>query len=106
MNKFRGYLAIGAGIFLIVMMAGLYLFFGHLVASGSMELPQAVAYDFLGKLDLGFALLALSGAIGIGNGLWIVRRGKINIALTIVALVVAASAINFVREATAILPPG
>jgi hypothetical protein len=103
-SKVRGYIAIGAGIFLIVLMAGLYIFFGNLAASGSMTLPAGTGAAFFGKLYVGFGLLAISGAVGIANGLWIVRRQKINVALTIIALLVAASAIGCIWQASQILP--
>ncbi len=101
----RGYIAIGAGIFLIVTMAALYLYFGNLAASGAMTLPEAAAAAFFGKLDVGFGLLAISGAVGIGNGLWIVRRQKINVYLTIMGFLVAVSALGCIWQATKLLPP-
>lgn len=104
-SKARGYVAIGAGVFLIVLMAGLYLFFGNLASNGSMDLPKGAAAAFFGQLDFGFALLAVAGVVGIGNGLWIVRRQKINVALTILGLLFAASAIGCIWQASKILPP-
>ncbi len=103
--KSRGYIAIGAGIFLVVLMAGLYLFFGHLASSGAMDVPEPAGSAFFGKLDLGFALLAISGAIGIGNGLWVVRRRTANTPLTIIGFLVAASALYSIWQATKLLPP-
>ena len=105
-SKARGYVALGAGVFLVVASAGLYLFFGNLASNGSMELPAAAAAAFFGKLYCGFALLAVAGAVGIANGLWIVRRQKINVALTILGLLVAASAFGCIWQATTVLPPG
>jgi len=104
-SKVRGYIAIVAGVVLIVIPAGLYVFFGNLASSGSMDLPKQAAAAFFGQLDAGFALLAISGVVGIANGLWIVRRQKINVALTILGLVVAASAIGSIWQASKILPP-
>ncbi len=105
-SKGRGYVALGAGVFLVVVSAGLYLFFGNLASSGSMELPAAAAAAFFGKLYWGFGLLAVAGVVGLSNGLWIVRRQKINVALTILGLLVAVSALGCFWQATTVLPPG
>lgn len=103
--KSRGYIAIGAGVFLIVVPAGLYLFFANLAATGAMTLPEGAAAGFFARLDFGFALLTVAGAVGIANGLWIVRRQKVNVPLTIIGFLVAVSALSCFWQATKLLPP-
>jgi hypothetical protein len=104
-SKVRGYVALGAGVFLVVASAGLYFFFANLAASGAMALPGPTGTAFFERLDFGFLLLAISGIVGIVNGMWIVQRQKINAPLTIIALLVAASALSCFWQATKILPP-
>jgi hypothetical protein len=97
---------VGAGIFLITLMAGLWLFIGHRVASGSMELPPDSGSIFIAKLYVSFALFAIGGAFGIGNGVCKIQRGKFSVPLAIVTGVTFATAISFAWQATNALPPG
>jgi uncharacterized membrane protein HdeD (DUF308 family) len=104
-SKVRGYVALGAGVFLVAASAGLYFFFANLAASGAMTVPEPAGTAFFQRLDFGFLLLAISGMVGIVNGIWIVQREKMNAPLTIIAFLVGISALSCFWQATKLLPP-
>jgi hypothetical protein len=85
--KRRGWAALIAGAFMVVLMAGVWLFILKLLADHRLDVSDPSFAAFLGKVFVAFALIILSGLIGIGSGLWQIRTGTQNRALTIGVLV-------------------
>ncbi len=98
----RGWVAVGAGIFIVVMMIGLWIFLAGIAPSMDITPMQAAA--FFGDLHVGFVLLAVCGILGIFNGMHMVRANRINPVLTIGALLIAGAAMYVLWSATKILP--
>ncbi len=100
--KRRGWVAVGAGTFIVVMMAGLWIFLAGIAPS--MDITAAQSAAFFGQLHVGFVLLAVCGSIGIVNGMQMVRTNRINPVLTIGTLVIAGAAMYVLWSATKVLP--
>ncbi len=100
--KRRGWVAVGAGTFIVVMMVGLWVFLAGIAPS--MDITPAQSAAFFGQLHVGFVLLAVSGILGIFNGIRMVRANRINPVLTIGALLIAGAAMYVLWSATKVLP--
>jgi hypothetical protein len=70
----------------------------------SMDITPAQSAAFFGQLHVGFVLLAVSGILGIFNGIRMVRANRINPVLTIGALLIAGAAMYVLWSATKVLP--
>lgn len=101
--KARGLVSIVAGLVLVLLPAGTWFFIAHLVATGALTLPSDAVAPFLGRLYLGLALIILCGLFAVGNGVWIVRRGGPNRALTISTAILFLAAMSFVYQATKVI---
>jgi len=94
MIKVRGWIALIAGIFLVVIMTGIWLFIASHIASGTANLPTA------GQLYIGFALIIGGGFLAIGNGVWMLWKGRPNLAVAIVMIILFVAAFFVVQQAT------
>ncbi len=92
--KFRGWLALGAGAFLVVFMVSIWIWIDRLFATRGIAQSDVGAAQFLGKINVAFALVVVSGVLGIVNGWIMAHSGRRNLAL-IVGLVVAFAAAVF-----------
>src|ERR1700733_12518546 len=97
MIKVRGWIALIAGIFLIVIMTGIWLFIASHVASGTAHLPT------VGQLYIGFALIIGGGFLAIANGVWMLRKGRPNLAVGIFMIILFVAAFFVVQQATKLL---
>ena len=94
MIKVRGWVALIAGIFLVVIVTGIWLFIAAHVASGTANLPTA------GQLYIGFALIIGGGFLAIANGTWMLWKGRPNLPVGIVMIVLFVAAFFVIQQAT------
>jgi hypothetical protein len=87
----RGWLALCAGVFLIVFVCAVWIWIDHIFASNGSAFSDASSMRLLGRLNVAFGLLEIAGLIGAINGWMMTRSGKPNIAM-VVALVLFAGA--------------
>jgi hypothetical protein len=104
-SKRRGYVAVGAGVFIVVVMAGVWLWLAWLFATNPSSATSPGFPEFLGKLYIGFALVIVCGVIGIANGILVVRNGRSNIPLLVAMIVIFLSALVIMYRASQALPP-
>jgi MFS family permease len=93
--KFRGRLALCAGAFLVIFMGSIWIWVDRLFATRGIAQNDPGAAQFLGKINVAFALVVVAGVLGIANGWVMARSGRRNLAL-IVGLVVAFAAAVFI----------
>lgn len=98
----RGWVAFGAGIFMIVLAAGIWIWVDFLLAGGAQR--DSAEATFLGKLNVAFGLIVLAGMFGTFNGWSMAKSGRRNVALILImvvcfaaGLIVAVSASNGVQ---------
>jgi hypothetical protein len=102
-SKRRGYVAVGAGVFIVVVMSAVWLWLAWLAGTHQLEMTPDFAV-FLGKLYVGFALVIVCGVIGIVNGIFVVRNGRSNVALLVALIVIFLSALAIMYKASKELP--
>jgi magnesium-transporting ATPase (P-type) len=66
----RGWVALGAGAFLILFVSAIWIWLERLLAA---QIGDAGATQLGARLNVAFALMILAGALGIANG-WIMAR--------------------------------
>jgi hypothetical protein len=93
--KLRGWLALGAGAFLVVFMAAIWIWIDRLFASRGIAATDASAAQFLERINVAFALVVLAGILGVVNGWLMAHSGRRNLPL-IVSLIVAFAAAVFI----------
>lgn len=98
----RGWVALGAGGFLVVFVGAIWIWVDRLFAANGPS--DAATATFIGRLNVTFALLVIGGALGVVNGWLMAHSGRRNTVLTlglvvffISALFVACSATNGYR---------
>jgi hypothetical protein len=94
MIKVRGWVALIAGIFLVVIMTCIWVFIASHVASGTASLPTA------GQLYIGFALIIGGGFLAIASGVWTLWKGRPNLPVGIVMIVLFVAAFFVIQQAT------
>jgi hypothetical protein len=94
MIKVRGWIALIAGIFLVVIMTCIWLFIASHVAAGTANLPTA------GQLYIGFALIIGGGFLAIANGGSMLWKGHPNLAVAIVMIILFVAAYFVIQQAT------
>jgi predicted hotdog family 3-hydroxylacyl-ACP dehydratase len=82
----RGWISFGAGVFLMALVAGIWVWIDLLLAGGARQNPAEAT--FLGKLNVAFALIFIAAVLGTINGWRMAKSGRRSIAL-IFAMVVA-----------------
>jgi len=100
--RLRGWIAFGAGVFLALFMASVWIWIDRVMASSAPA--DAATAAFLGKINVACALVVVSGVLGAINGWMMARTGRRNVPLMVgvllafvIALVVAWSASNAYR---------
>jgi hypothetical protein len=85
-QKTRGWFALVAAAFLAVFMGAIWIWVDRLMAANA---PSDLATaQFLGKINVAFALIVVAGLLGTVNGVLMVRSGRRNLWL-IVGLLLA-----------------
>jgi hypothetical protein len=82
--KTRGWLALGASVVLAVFMAAIWIWIDRLFAEQGVT--DAAAAQFLGRMNVAFALVVISGILGAINGWMMTRSGKRNTPLIVALL--------------------
>jgi cytochrome c oxidase assembly factor CtaG len=73
-NQRRGWIAFGAGIFLIVFMGAIWIWIDRTVAAGgAMQDPGFAA--FMARINLACGLVVVAGILGTINGWMMARTG-------------------------------
>ena len=75
--KQRGWLALGAGAFLAVFMAAIWIWVDRIFAAQGIVQRDAAAAQFLGRLNVAFALVVVAGALGVVNGWNMAHTGRL-----------------------------
>lgn len=89
----RGWVAFGAGAFLVVLIAGLWIWVDKIfVASGAPARDPAAA-AFIGRINVVFGLVLVAGFLGAANGWIMARSGLRNYPLMVGMLVVFVGAL-------------
>jgi MFS family permease len=90
--KARGWVAIVAGVFIVALMGGVWIFLLKLIAENRTSFSGAANAQFLGQVFTAFALIIIAGFGGIANGIIMLRTGrrsKILFALLIMCVLAA-----------------
>lgn len=85
----RGWVAFGAGVFLVIFVSAIWIWVDRLMAAQS----AAGAAQFVGRLNLAFALIILCGALGMVNGWYQGHSGRTNRAIVFAVFIVFAIAL-------------
>lgn len=89
----RGWVAFGAGAFLVVFVAAVWVWIDRLFASSAITGDPAANAAFLGKLNVAFALIVISGVLGMINGWKMAQTGLRNNRLIFALVIVFAAAL-------------
>jgi intracellular septation protein A len=82
----RGWVAFGAGVFLIVFMSAIWFYIDHAVtAGGALQDPEFVA--FMGRINIACGLVVVAGILGAING-WIMAHSAKRTNWLIIAMIV------------------
>lgn len=93
--RLRGWVALGAGAFLVVFMAAIWIWIDNLFSVRGIAATDESAAQFLGRINVAFALVVLAGVLGVINGWMMAHSGRRNLPL-IVSLVLAFAAAVFI----------
>jgi cytochrome c oxidase assembly factor CtaG len=88
----RGWVAFGAGVFLIVFMGAIWIWIDRTVAAGVTVQDPAMA-AFMGRINLACALVVVAGILGTVNGWMMAHSGRRNNVLIFAMIVVFAAAL-------------
>ena len=88
----RARLALGAGIFLVLLVGVVWVWVDRLFVRNSAALADLSTRQFLGRLNVAFAMVMIAGFLGIANGLLWVRSGRRNKLLVWAIVIVFISA--------------
>jgi hypothetical protein len=89
----RGWLAFGAGAFLAIFIAAIGTWVDRLFTASGAPQRDAAAAQFLGRLNVVFALVVIAGLLGCANGWLMVRSGRRNFPLMLGMVAVFAAAL-------------
>jgi len=96
--KTRGWVAFGAGVFLVIFAAAIWIWVDRLLlANGPAD--QATA-QFAGKLNVAFGLIVISGILGTINGWVMAHSGQRNRALIVAMVLIFISAVFIAYNAS------
>ncbi len=98
--KARGWVTIVAGLFIVVVMCGVWLFVAKAIGEHRVDVATADTAKFLGQTYVAFALIVLSGVLGVVNGVIQLRTGRRNIPLNAVILILVGAALVIIWLAT------
>jgi hypothetical protein len=94
-SKARAWIALGSGVFIVVLMSGTWFFVAKLVVENHIA-SNADDARFIGQVFTTFALIIVAGFLGIANGIAQLRSGRRNLVLTVAMLVVFLAALGTV----------
>lgn len=89
----RGWIALGAGAFLALFMAGIWVWIDRLFAGNGIALRDPAAAQFLARMNVVCALVVLSGLFGVASGWVMARTGRRNYPLMVAMLLVFVAAL-------------
>jgi hypothetical protein len=89
----RGWVALGAGVFLVVFMAAIWIWVDGLLAGNAPGQRDAATAQFEGRINVAFALVVVAGMLGTINGWLMVRTGLRNRMLIFGLIIVFVSAL-------------
>jgi hypothetical protein len=92
----RGWIAFGAGVFLVVFVSAVWIWVDRLMAAQS----DPAAARFTGQLNLAFGLIVLCGALGMVNGWSQGHSGRTNRPIVFGILIVFAIALYLAYTAS------
>jgi hypothetical protein len=98
--KARGWVALVAGVFLVVLMGGIWIYLANAIADHRMTMNTPGSRAFMGQVFVAFALLIASGFVGIASGIHQIRTGTRNRALLVVMVLLVLSAVGTIVFAT------
>lgn len=94
MMKVRSWVSLIAGLFLVLVMTGVWIFIAdHLGAGTAHRLHPSGLYT-------GFALIIAGGFLAIGNGITMLWKGKPNLVVSIVMIILFVVAFFLIQQAT------
>jgi hypothetical protein len=96
--KRRGNVALAGGVVLFVVIVAVWIWVDHLMATSALTDPAAA--QFLGKLNVAFGLIAISGLFGVGNGWVMASSGRRSVPLIIGLLVTFAAGLFLAYSAS------
>ncbi len=103
--KRRGWVALAAGAFIVFMMGGVWIWVDRLLAGSGAWQRDAAAAQFSGRLNVAFALVVVSGVLGVVNGWKQATSGRRSLALSLAIIGVFAVAIFIAASASALYNP-
>ncbi len=89
----RGWVAFGAGLFLVIFMTPVWIWVDVLLAGNGLAQRDAATAQFEGRINVAFGLVVVAGALGAINGWLMARTGVRNRALVFGLIVVFISAL-------------
>ncbi|HTA53126.1 MAG TPA: hypothetical protein VK755_00150 [Candidatus Acidoferrales bacterium] len=89
----RGWFALGAGAFLAIFMAAIWIAIDRAFAAQGIAARNVAAAQFLGRINVAFALIVVVGVLGVINGWSMAHSGRRNLWLLVALLVVFVSAL-------------
>jgi hypothetical protein len=92
-QRLRGWFALGAGAFLALFMAAIWIAIDRSFAAQGVATRDAAAAQFLGRINVAFALIVVAGVLGIINGWSMARSGRRNLWLLVALLAVFVGAL-------------
>jgi hypothetical protein len=95
-SRVQAWVAVCAGVFIVVLMTGTWFFVAKVAAENQIGRHNAGDAAFLGQVFTAFALIIVSGFLGIANGIGQLRTGRRNLGLTIATFVVFLAALGIV----------
>lgn len=87
----RGWVAFGGGVFIVLFMGAIWIWVDQLVATKAQG--DVATAQFLGPLNVAFALVVIAGILGVVNGWVMARTGVRNRALIFGLLIAFVSAL-------------
>ena len=95
-SRARAWVVVCSGVFIVVLMTGTWFFVAKVAADNQIGRHNADDVGFLGQVFTAFALIIVSGFLGIANGIGQLRTGRRNMGLTIATFVVFLAALGIV----------
>jgi hypothetical protein len=92
--KMRGWVALVAGLFLVLLISAVWVYVGRLFSAQGVVDRDVATAQFAGRTYVAFALVLVSGLLGVANGIWQIRTGCRNRVLVFAMLVMFAAAIG------------
>jgi hypothetical protein len=88
-GKRRGWIALGAGAFIVLLMGSIWIWVDRLLAGNPSALADTSTAQTLGKLNVAFAMIVIAGVLGTVNGWLMTRTGERNKVLVWALVVIA-----------------